>query len=119
MLYRAIVNHVVDDKERREMESLKTSAICGEYTSQQCPVCKEWIYVDGGPFAEDNDRTKPLAGAHHVKLEHPEVCVFNTNEEGHVTSVQFPYLKWNDETVEAWIPNELVDDLRAKNPCAF
>jgi|TARA_E500000081_G_scaffold53320_1_gene56348 hypothetical protein len=99
-----------------KMESLKTSAICGEYTSQQCPVCKEWIYVDGGPFSDDK---KPLAGARHVQEEHPEVCVFNTNDEGHVTSVQFPYLKWNKETVEAWIPNELVDDLRAKNPCAF
>ncbi len=97
------------------MESLKTSAICGEYTSQQCPVCKEWIYVDGGPFYDDG---KPLAGARHVQEEHPEVCETKVLENETVIT-SFPYLKWNDETVEAWIPNELVDDLRAKNPCAF
>ena len=97
------------------MESLKTSAICGEYTSQQCPVCKEWIYVDGGPFS---DNGKPLAGARHVQEEHPEVCETKVLENETVIT-SFPYLKWNDETVEAWIPNELVDDLRAKNPCAF
>lgn len=94
------------------------SALCSEDTSQQCPVCEEWIYVTGGPFTDDEWEPKSTAGSDHIKGEHPEVCETKVLENGTVMT-SFPLMgKWNTDTVEAWISDEVARQIAKENPQA-
>lgn len=65
------------------------------YDAGQCPICKVWVYLAAGPFAEDNDPTKPLADYNHWAREHA------TPEELSGSVIGFPFFSYNEQSVEA------------------
>ena len=68
------------------------------YMARQCPECKLWIFVDDGPFAE-NDRTKTLADVQHWEAEHVKPEDYTHVRGARVLGI--PYMHWNEDTVEA------------------
>ena len=65
------------------------------YTARQCPECDTWVYVDDGPFAE-NDPTKTVADWRHWERLH-------LYEADQGDAIGFPYFNFNETPVEAMI----------------
>ncbi len=65
------------------------------YTTRRCPECETWVYVDDGPFAE-NDPTKTVADWLHWERLH-------LDEADRASAIGFPYFNFNETPVEATI----------------